>query len=198
MNSIGNLSHEIRSDSSKYHLSSARVTVTVKMFEKLVKIERENWYKLRDLYSPHDPNTFLGHCIVDNYIEWFKKDPRIKNILIYSLSDDWSDGTFVAIVKYIDQDNWFQLIYHFSLKFAKYLQDRRYVFANTLAQSTERLTNLLKLIDLSKGYIFLHILEKDYLAISDALQLQNVKIEKSFVFLYYHLPQANALEFDNM
>lgn len=70
------------------------------------------------------------------------------------------------------------------------------MFAHTLAPSTERLSRLLELIDLSNGYIFLHILEKDYLAILGALQLQNVKIEKDLTFLYYHLPQAKALEFD--
>lgn len=64
-----------------------------------MKIERENWPKLRDLYSPRDPNTFLGHCAVENYIQWFVKDPSIENISIYCLNDDWSDGTFVAIVR---------------------------------------------------------------------------------------------------
>lgn len=76
-------------------------------------------------------------------------------------------------------------------------QDRRYVFAHTLAKSTERLSKLLQLIDLTKGYIFLHILEKDYSVISEALMLQNVQIEKDLAFLYYHLPQAVALEYDN-
>lgn len=79
-----------------HHLGS--VCERLKMFEKLVEIERENWLKLRDLYSAQDPNTFLGYCSVDNYIRWFEKDPNIQNVVFYCLNDDWSDGTFVAIV----------------------------------------------------------------------------------------------------
>lgn len=92
--------------------------------------------------------------------------------------------------KNLDRDIWWQFSF---ITF----QDRRYVFAHTLAPTTERLARLLELIDLSKGYIFLHILEKDYPAILEALKLQNMKIEKDLTFLYYHLPQAKALEYDN-
>lgn len=68
------------------------------MFDKLVKIERKNWPNLRDLYSSHDTNTFLGYCVVENYIQWFEKDPQNQNVAFYCLNGDWSDGTFVAIV----------------------------------------------------------------------------------------------------
>lgn len=68
------------------------------MAEQLVKIERENWPKLRDLYSRNDPTALLGHRVVENYIQWFDKSPSAQNINFYSLDGDWSDGTFVAIV----------------------------------------------------------------------------------------------------
>lgn len=68
------------------------------MLEKLVIIERKNLPTLRDLYSVHDPITFLGHCTVDYYIRLAEKEPNT-NILFYCLNGDWNDGTFVAIVQ---------------------------------------------------------------------------------------------------
>lgn len=82
------------------------------MFDKLVKIERKNWPKLRDLYSSHDPNTILGYSVVENYIKWFEKDPKHQNVVFYCLNGDWNDGTFVAIVRTSNID-W--LSFHFNI-----------------------------------------------------------------------------------
>lgn len=62
-------------------------------------IGREKWPILRTLYSAHDPTTFLGHCTIDNYIRWSEKESQ-NNIVFYSLNGDWSDGTFVVIVRW--------------------------------------------------------------------------------------------------
>lgn len=84
------------------------------MSEKLLKIDRKNWIKLRDLYSPNDPKTLLGHCVVENYIQWFEKNPNCQNIVFYCLNGDWSDGTFVAIVrtKNVDREIRFHINYN--------------------------------------------------------------------------------------
>lgn len=70
----------------------------VKMSDKLVEIESENWAALRNLYSAEDPNTIYAHCTVDNYIRWLETEPQQKDWFIYSLNGDWSDGTYAVVV----------------------------------------------------------------------------------------------------
>lgn len=71
------------------------------MSNKLVEIQTKNWLQLRNLYAPNGPHTFLGYNLVDNYVRWLEKDSNLKNIIFYSLNGDWSDGTFIVIVRNI-------------------------------------------------------------------------------------------------
>lgn len=64
----------------------------------LVEIERSELPLLRDLFLLNWPEHMIGYYTVDNFIRWYEKDSQIKNLVIYSLNGDWSDGTFVAIV----------------------------------------------------------------------------------------------------
>lgn len=70
----------------------------VRMADKLVEIASENWPALRDLYDVTDPNTYYGHCTVENYIQWLKKEPLDKDYSVYSLNGEWSDGTYLIVV----------------------------------------------------------------------------------------------------
>lgn len=69
------------------------------MADKLIEIERKHWHTLRDLHSPVRPETYLNYYLVDNYIRWFEREPESVNAVFYSLNGDWSDGTFLAVLK---------------------------------------------------------------------------------------------------
>lgn len=66
-----------------------------------IEIDCEDWNDLRDLYLPETPETILGLATISNYIEWHKKEETIENLTIYSLNGDWSDGTFVLLVRFL-------------------------------------------------------------------------------------------------
>lgn len=66
--------------------------------DNLVEINRSELPQLRDLYLIDWPENMQGYYTVDNFIRWFEKKPIIKNLVLYCLNGDWSDGTFVAIV----------------------------------------------------------------------------------------------------
>lgn len=68
------------------------------MSEKIIEIPTENWPELRDLYLSEWPVNMLGYYTVDNFIKWVEKEPDIKNLHVYSLNGDWSDGTFAIVV----------------------------------------------------------------------------------------------------
>lgn len=70
----------------------------MRFVDKLVKIKRKEWPKLRDLYSTHLSDSHIGYYTLDNYIRWLTQDSKVKNIAIYCLNGDFSDGTFVAVV----------------------------------------------------------------------------------------------------
>lgn len=67
--------------------------------DNLVEINRSDLPKLRDLYLINWPENMEGYYTVDNFIRWLEKKSTIKHLTFYCLNGDWSDGTFVAIVK---------------------------------------------------------------------------------------------------
>lgn len=69
--------------------------------DKLVEIMRSELPQLRNLYQVNWPENMLGYYTVDNFIRWFEQKSKIKNLVLYSLNGDFTDGTFVAIVKLI-------------------------------------------------------------------------------------------------
>lgn len=70
------------------------------MSNKLVKIPVESLPALRDLYKKDWPDNLVGYHTVDNYIRWYEKVPDIKNLECLSLNGDWSDGTFLIVVRF--------------------------------------------------------------------------------------------------
>lgn len=68
------------------------------MTDKLVEVDRKEWIDLRDLYQQDWPKYMIGYYTLNNFISWIKQDPDIKNVHLYSLNGDCTDGTFVVIV----------------------------------------------------------------------------------------------------
>lgn len=68
------------------------------MCDKLVEVEMVHWSNLRDLYLHNWPVNFLGYYTLDNFVNWIRLEPSIKDLHIYCLNGEWNDGTFIAIV----------------------------------------------------------------------------------------------------
>lgn len=66
--------------------------------DKLVIISQSHWRTLRDLYLTNWPTNILGYYTIDNYIRWIEKQPTIKDLFLYSLNGEWSDGTYAVVV----------------------------------------------------------------------------------------------------
>lgn len=65
------------------------------MEDQKIEIDSEDWPKLCALYQS---NTDPAKTTIDNYIRWINEESKIDNLVIYSLNNDWSDGTFVVVV----------------------------------------------------------------------------------------------------
>lgn len=66
--------------------------------DKLIEIPPSQLVNLRDLYLKDWPVNMLGYYTIDNYIRWIDKQATIKDLFVYSLNGDWSDGTFAVMV----------------------------------------------------------------------------------------------------
>lgn len=66
---------------------------------KLVEIPRNSLLNLRNLFLQNWPEHILGYDLINNYIRWFNQDPNYDKAKILSLNGDWSDGTFLIIVR---------------------------------------------------------------------------------------------------
>lgn len=68
------------------------------MTDQIVEIESKDWKNLRDLFLKEWPNNEVGYYTINNFIRWIEIEPNTKNLHIFSLNGDWSDGTFAVIV----------------------------------------------------------------------------------------------------
>jgi hypothetical protein len=72
---------------------------SVKSHDNLIEIPTKNWRELRDLFALNWPKNHIAWHTINNYLNWFRYEPAIKNLKIYSLNGNWrNDGTFVVIV----------------------------------------------------------------------------------------------------
>lgn len=73
------------------------------MSNRLTPIPQESLIPLRDLYSKDWPKNIVPSYLLQNYINWYQKDPDYvnSNVEIHCLNNDWSDGTFCIIVSNI-------------------------------------------------------------------------------------------------
>lgn len=75
----------------------------------MVRIDCKDWDSLKDVYLPETPKTVLGLSTISNYIRWIEQESTFENLDFYSLNGDWSDGTFVVLVR-----NSFSFLSYFS------------------------------------------------------------------------------------
>lgn len=69
------------------------------MSDKLIEIPIESLPKLRDLYRVDWPAYITACYTVDTCIQWFSKNPNLKDIRILCLNGNWrEDGTFIMVV----------------------------------------------------------------------------------------------------
>lgn len=68
--------------------------------DKLIDIPIDYWPKLRDMYLQNWPENISAYYTIDNYIKWFEKRGFLNHFHIYSLNNDWNDGTCVIIVNH--------------------------------------------------------------------------------------------------
>lgn len=67
--------------------------------DNLVEVATKNWRELRDVFASNWPKNHIAWHTVNNYLNWFRIEPRIRIMKIYSLNGTWrSDGTIVVIV----------------------------------------------------------------------------------------------------
>jgi hypothetical protein len=67
--------------------------------DELVEIKPSEWIELRDLFLLNWPDNHVAWHTINNYISWYRKEPKIENLKIFSLNGSWrSDGTYVVRV----------------------------------------------------------------------------------------------------
>lgn len=65
----------------------------------LVEILPENWKELRDIFLLNWPDNCLAWHTVNNYLQWHRKEPSIKNLKFYCLNGNWRSDGFVIVVR---------------------------------------------------------------------------------------------------
>ncbi|XP_052863998.1 uncharacterized protein LOC128270629 [Anopheles cruzii] len=101
---LGNSAHDVVQTYRKQELSWNTVTIAVRcqrpnmQEDRLKPIPRCDWEEWRDLYKRDWPRHELAYNTVQNYINWSKRDRKIKDLVIYSLNGSWREnGTYVII-----------------------------------------------------------------------------------------------------
>lgn len=68
------------------------------MTDRLVEISRDDWPRLKELYTPDGSKSYLAYTTIDSCIRCLDQDPNYEHFKVYCLNGDFSDGTFVATV----------------------------------------------------------------------------------------------------
>lgn len=71
------------------------------MFEndKLVEIPPSDWPELRDIFELNWPDNLIAWHIVNNYIQWYRRESKIlKNLNFYCLNGNFRTDGFVVVV----------------------------------------------------------------------------------------------------
>lgn len=67
--------------------------------DKLVEVKTCDWIELRDVFLLNWPENHIAWHTINNYVNWFRMEPNIRDIKIFSLNGCWrSDGTYVIVV----------------------------------------------------------------------------------------------------
>lgn len=150
--------------------------------DKLVEISPSEWIELRDLYRLNWPDNHVAWHTINNYLNWFRMEPNIKHLKIFSLNGTWrSDGTYVIVVSRLVDGNVSRDTHGHSR-----LQDRYQLLIYTLELSNEKLKRALRLVDWSRGPKVSSFLKRHRSAVLDVVQEKKLKIEyDSHTFLYF-------------
>lgn len=135
----------------------------------LTVIPPEDWPELRDLYQANWPANLVAFHTVDNYIQWHRKDPHIRNLTFYSLNGTWrQDGTYVIV-------------------------DRYQLFLYTLAANISVLERALHLLDWSRGFKVSSFLARHRNAVINVIDAKGLRKEyDSCTYLYYMAREDSA------
>lgn len=66
---------------------------------RLVVILHKELPQLRDLFLQEWPKHVLAYQTIHFFVRLYEKNPNYMDALIFSLDDDWIDGTYVILVK---------------------------------------------------------------------------------------------------
>lgn len=153
--------------------------------DKLVIISQSHWETLRDLYLTNWPTNILGYYTIDNYIRWIEKLPTIKDLFLYSLNGEWSDGTYAVVVCYkkkIKYKNLTKICF----------QNGNHLCLNTLDESNMRLKSLLSLLDWSPIDIVSTLRKKHRSAVIEVIETKNLIRNFDEETLLYYLPKEES------
>lgn len=131
-----------------FHFSSARKLkefsrIEMEQVDKLVEIPVGEWFQLQELFRCDWPKHIIAFNVLDNAIRWLKQDPQLKYFKFFSLNGDWSDGTFIQMVRIVGA----HLMHSYSFQF---VQVEEFIFFDTLEESGSRLERALLLFNWSE------------------------------------------------
>lgn len=150
--------------------ATAAAASTAAAVDTLTVIPPEDWPELRDLYEANWPVNLVAYHTVDNFIQWHRRDPSIRNLTFYSLNGDWrKDGTYVIV-------------------------DRYQLFLYTLAATgSDVLQRALHLLDWSQGFKVSSFLARHRNAVIDVIDAKGLRKEyDSCTYLYYSSREESA------
>uniref|UniRef100_A0A4Y0BHE2 N-acetyltransferase domain-containing protein n=1 Tax=Anopheles funestus TaxID=62324 RepID=A0A4Y0BHE2_ANOFN len=136
--------------------------------DRLVEIPRNDWEEWRDLYKRDWPRHEIAFNLVQNYIDWSKRDRKIKDLALYSLNGSWREnGTFVII-------------------------DRIDLYMYTLDESLDTLRRTLELVDWD--YYYVSIMCEYETLLYNTFKKLDVRVSIARPNIMYFLPKEEALK----
>uniref|UniRef100_A0A182MZ90 N-acetyltransferase domain-containing protein n=1 Tax=Anopheles dirus TaxID=7168 RepID=A0A182MZ90_9DIPT len=136
--------------------------------DRLVEIPRCDWGEWRDLYKQDWPRHELAYNTVQNYIDWSKRDTKIKDLALYSLNGTWREnGTFVII-------------------------DRIDLYMHTLDESLDTLRRALELVDWD--YYYVAVMCEFETLLFDTFKKLNVRVALAHPSTIFFLSKEDALQ----
>ncbi|XP_065080137.1 uncharacterized protein LOC135702985 [Ochlerotatus camptorhynchus] len=141
--------------------------------ETLKAIPPQEWPSLRDVFKREWPRHQIAYNTVQNYINWTKIDPRIKQLQVLGLNDDsWRDnGTCIIL-------------------------DRYQMYAYTVEASNESLKRALLRIDWDYSYKIACIPGSQRLAFEETFKTLSIELLWDHPCGVYELPREECLKLE--
>lgn len=72
------------------------------MADKLTEINKKDLEILLNIYTTSNKlKSEVGRVTIETYIRWHQQDPNLEDLKFFCLNGDFSNGTFVVIVRSI-------------------------------------------------------------------------------------------------